>query len=312
MSAPPYYKQNRLKQLRAFCYAARLGSISRAAEQLFLSQPSVSLQIQALERELGVELFERRGPRIRLTSQGESLLELAQPLVQGIDGIAESFSSELGDLNSGEINIAAGESTILYLLPDVIKRFAEAYPSVRLKLHNVTGRDGMAMLRADQAAFAVGSMLEVPEDIDYRPIFEFKTMLITPLGHPLSGKRSANIKLQDIEPHGLILPPRHLATWKLVEMIFGQHKVDYTVTLEAGGWEVIKKYVELGLGISIVTAICLKGDEKISRIPLDRFFPNRSYGVVMRKRKYLSPPARQFLEMMAPDFSGQLEKSVGE
>ena len=95
-------------------------------------------------------------------------------------------------------------------------------------------------------------------------------------------------------------------------MIFGQHKVDYTVTLEAGGWEVIKKYVELGLGISIVTAICLKGDEKISRIPLDRFFPNRSYGVVMRKRKYLSPPARQFLEMMAPDYSGQLEKSVGE
>ena len=183
---------------------------------------------------------------------------------------------------------------------------------VRLKLHNVTGRDGMAMLRADQADFAVGSMLEVPEDIDYRPIFDFKTMLITPLDHPLAGKRAANIKLEDISPHGLILPPRHLATWRRVEMIFGQHKVNYTVTLEAGGWEVIKKYVEMGLGIAIVTAICLKGDEKITKIPLDRFFPNRSYGVVMRKRKYLSPPARQFLEMMAPDFSGQLEKSVGE
>ena len=312
MSTPPYYKQNRLKQLRAFCYAARLGSISRAAEQLFLSQPSVSLQIQALERELGVELFERRGPSIRLTAQGESLLELAQPLVQGIDGIAESFASELGDLNSGEINIAAGESTILYLLPEVIKQFADTYPGVRLKLHNVTGRDGMAMLRADQADFAVGSMLEVPEDIDYRPIFDFKTMLITPLDHPLAGKRASNIKLEDISPHGLILPPRHLATWRRVEMIFGQHKVNYTVILEAGGWEVIKKYVEMGLGIAIVTAICLKGDEKIAKISLDRFFPNRSYGVVMRKRKYLSPPARQFLEMMAPDFSGQLEKSVGE
>ena len=244
MSAPPYYKQNRLKQLRAFCYAARLGSISRAAEKLFLSQPSVSLQIQALERELGVELFERRGPSIWLTAQGESLLELAQPLVQGIDGIAESFASELGDLNSGEINIAAGESTILYLLPEVIKQFADAYPGVRLKLHNVTGRDGMAMLRADQADFAVGSMLEVPEDIDYRPIFDFKTMLITPLDHPLAGKRAANIKLEDISPHGLILPPRHLATWRRVEMIFGQHKVNYTVILEAGGWEVIKKYVQ--------------------------------------------------------------------
>ena len=310
MSAPPYYKQNRLKQLRAFCYSARLGSISRAAEQLFLSQPSVSLQVQALERELDVELFERRGPRIRLTSQGEALLELAQPLVQGIDGIADSFASELGNLNSGEINIAAGESTILYLLPEPIKRFANAYPGVRIKLHNVTGRDGMAMLRADEADFAVGSMLEVPEDISYRPIFDFKTMLITPLDHPLAGKRAANIKLQDIGPHGLILPPRHLATWRLVEMVFAQHQVDYSVTLEAGGWEVIKKYVEIGLGISIVTAICLEGDEKVAQIPLDRFFPNRSYGVVLRKRKYLSPPARQFLDMMAPGFSGHLDSTI--
>jgi DNA-binding transcriptional LysR family regulator len=93
-------------------------------------------------------------------------------------------------------------------------------------------------------------------------------------------------------------------------MIFGEHKVNYTVTLEAGGWEVIKKYVELGLGISIVTAICLKGDEKVARIALDRFFPNRSYGVVLRKRKYLSAPARQFLDMMAPGFSGQLDDSI--
>ena len=90
------------------------------------------------------------------------------------------------------------------------------------------------------------------------------------------------------------------------------YRLSINTFLEAGGWEVIKKYVEMGLGIAIVTAICLKGDEKIAKIPLDRFFPNRSYGVVMRKRKYLSPPARQFLEMMAPDFSGQLEKSVGE
>ncbi|MBR02438.1 MAG: LysR family transcriptional regulator [Acidiferrobacteraceae bacterium] len=310
MATSPYYKQNRLKQLRAFCHAARLGSISRAAEQLFLSQPSVSLQIQALERELATELFERRGPSIRLTTQGEALLELAQPLVQGIDNIAETFSSELGEINSGEINIAAGESTILYLLPEHIKRFATAYPGVRIKLHNVTGRDGMAMLRADEADFAVGSMLDVPEDVNYRPIFDFKTVLITPLEHPLAGKRPSRIKLEDISPFGLILPPRHLATWRIVEMIFRQHDVNYTVNLEAGGWEVIKKYVELSLGISIVTDICLTGKEKIKRISLERFFPDRSYGVVLRKRKYLSPPARQFLEMMAPGFSGGLDSTV--
>jgi len=113
MSAPTYYKQNRLKQLRAFCFAARDGRISRAAEQLYLSQPSVSLQVQALERELETTLFERRGPNIRLTPQGQALVEIALPLVEGIDALPENFRSELGDLNSGEISIAAGESTIL-------------------------------------------------------------------------------------------------------------------------------------------------------------------------------------------------------
>ena len=77
-----HYKQNRLKQLRAFCHAARTGSVSAAAEKIFLSQPTVSLQIQALERELDTVLFERRGPKIRLTPEGELLYELAQPLVE--------------------------------------------------------------------------------------------------------------------------------------------------------------------------------------------------------------------------------------
>jgi DNA-binding transcriptional LysR family regulator len=300
MPAPTYHKQNRLKQLRAFCFAAREGSISRAAEQLCLSQPSVSLQVQALERELETTLFERRGPNIRLTPQGEALVEIALPLVDGIDALPENFRSELGDLNSGEISIAAGESTILYLLPEVIKQFADAYPAVRVKLHNVTGRDGLAMLRSNQVDFAVGSMLDMPDDIQYQPIVDFATVLIAPVGHPLASKRRGQIKLEEIGRYGLILPPRHLATWRMVEAVFQQHGVAYNVALEAGGWEVIKKYVETGLGISIVTDICLTGNEKLARIPLDRIFAHRTYGVVLRREKHLLAPARKFIELMTP------------
>ena len=306
MSAPTYYKQNRLKQLRAFCFAAREGSISRAAEQLYLSQPSVSLQVQALERELETTLFERRGPNIRLTPQGQALVEIALPLVEGIDALPENFRSELGDLNSGEISIAAGESTILYLLPEVIKQFADTYPAVRIKLHNVTGRDGLVMLRSNQVDFAVGSMLDMPDDIQYQPIVDFATVLIAPADHPLASKRRGRIKLEEIGRYGLILPPRHLATWRMVEAVFQQHGVAYNVTLEAGGWEVIKKYVETGLGISIVTDICLTGHEKLVRIPLDRFFAHRTYGVVLRREKHLLAPARKFIEMMAPTAAGEL------
>jgi DNA-binding transcriptional LysR family regulator len=296
---PVYYKQNRLKQLRAFCYAAQTGSVSKAAERLFLSQPSVTLQIQALERELAIELFERRGPNIKLTPEGSALYELALPLVQGMDTLPETFAAQRGKLETGELNIAAGESTILYILPEPMREFARRYPGIRLKLHNVTGRDGLAMLRADEVDFAVGSMPDVPDDISYHSIFTYNTVLITARDHPLANKRS--VTLQEISPYGLILPPRHLSTWRMVDLVFNQHDVNYTVALEAGGWEVIKKYVMLGLGISIVTDICLTGKEALARIPLDRYFPKRSYGLVLRRGKFLSPQAKRFIDMMDPN-----------
>ncbi len=298
--SPPYYKQNRLKQLRAFCNAAQTESVSEAAERLFLSQPTVSLQIQALEREFETMLFERRGPKIRLTPEGKTLYKLAQPLIQGIDGLHETFIAKCGSLESGELNIAAGESTILYVLPEAMRTFSNTYPKIRIKLQNVTGRDGMGMIRADQVDFAVGSMSEVADDIFYHPVVSYKTVLITPLDHPLANKES--VTLHDISPYGLILPPHHLSTWRMVDLVFNQHNLNYRVNLEAGGWEVIKKYVEQGLGISIVSDVCLNGNEKLRRIPLDTYFPDRGYGIVMRRGKFLSPQAKRFIEMMDPEF----------
>lgn len=297
--SPLYYKNNRLKQLRAFHQVVRAGSISRAADRLCLSQPSVSLQLQALERELGVILFERRGPHLRLTPEGETLYRLAEPLVEGIDKLHETFAAQFGNINSGELNIGAGESTILYILPEPVRTFVTQHPRVRLKMHNVTGRNGMKMLRAGEIDFAVGSMLDVPEDMEYRPVVTFDPVLITPKGHPLGAlSGSRELTLEDIGAYGLILPPAHLSTWRIVRYVFQQHDVAFSVTLEAGGWEVIKKYVELGLGISIVTDICLDGNEALERIPLGRYFPQRSYGLVLRRGGILSAQAQRFVEIL--------------
>ena len=292
------YKENRLQQLRGFCHAAELGSISRAAERLLLRQPSVSMQIQALEREFNTTLFERRGPKIALTPAGRVLYELASPLVEAIDSLRESFEARRNVIAGGRLDIAAGESTILYILPPFVKQFAQAYPRIQLKLHNVTGRDGLEMLRAGEVDFAVGSMIDVPEDTEYYPIFTYDPMLITARDHPLAHKD--DLTMEDIARHPLILPPRHLTTWRVVDLVFRQHNLNYEVQLEAGGWEVIKKYVELGLGISIVTSICLTGQENLQTILLNRYFPQRTYGVVLRKGKFLSPQARRFIEMLDP------------
>jgi DNA-binding transcriptional LysR family regulator len=241
-------------------------------------------------------VFERRGPVLKLTPDGEALYALAKPLVEGIDSLQENFAAHSGKLDSGELNICAGESTILYILPEAVRRFVSAYPRVQLKIHNETGRDGLKMLRADEIDLVVGSMLDVPDDITYQPVVTFDPALIVPLGHPLAER--SKVSLEEISQYGLILPPRHLSTWRIVKYVFQQHNLTFTVTLEAGGWEVIKKYVELGMGISIVTDICLTGTEKLVRIPLNQFFPQRGYGLVLRKGRFLSPQARRFVEIL--------------
>lgn len=295
------YKGDKLKPIRAFCQTARLGSVSRAAEALFLSQPAVTLQLQALERDMGVRLLERSGRRLVMTREGEALFELARPLVEGFDGLETAFRDKVRGLDAGELHVAAGSSTILYLLPKIVEAFRAAHPDVRLILHNVTGAGGLDLLRSDAVDLAVGSMLDVPADLDYAPVYRFEPMLIAPREHPLAAKR--DLKLEDLSPYGLILPPQRLTTYRMVDLVFQRNHVPYTVALEVGGWEVIKQYVAMGLGISIVTAICLTDADRtrLATRSLARYFPARSYGVVVRKGKYLSPQARAFTGLIQPD-----------
>lgn len=295
-----YYKAERLKPLRAFCQVARLGSMSRAAEALFLSQPAVTLQLQALERDYRTRLFERSGRRLTLTRDGALLYDLVRPLVEGLDALESEFERQRRGLDGGTLHIAAGSSTILYLLPPLVQAFKAAHPQVELVLHNVTGLDGLGLLRSDGVDLAVGSMLDVPSDLQYAPVQSYDPMLIMPKGHPLAAKSS--LKLEDLSPHGLILPPKRLTTYRLVDLVFQQRRVPYTVALEVGGWEVIKQYVAMGLGISIVTAICLgeQDRERLEARSLREYFPPRSYGVVVRKGKHLSSHARAFIDLIKP------------
>jgi DNA-binding transcriptional LysR family regulator len=292
-----YYKGNQLKQLRAFCAVAKSGKMTDAAEQLFLSQPAISLQIRALERELDTVLFERHGPRINMTREGQELYEMARPLVESLDSLNARFNR--------------GESTIIYLLPRLVKHFRERFPNIHVQLRNVTGRDGLAMIRDDEVDFAVGSMLDVPSDISYQPVYSYEPALIMPEGHELADRKQ--IKIEDIAPYGLILPPRRLTTWRMVDRVFQQHQVPFNVTLEVGGWEVIKRYVELDFGISIVTGICLRDEDRLVAKNMSAYFPKRSYGTVMRRGKYLSAQARAFLEVAEesslPDSPWQVDQS---
>ena len=295
------YKSDRLKPLRAFCQTVRLGSVSRAADALFVSQPAITLQLQALERDLGMPLLERNGRRLAPTREGEILYEMALPLVEQLDGLEAAFRERVQGLDAGELKIAANSSTILYLLPRIVEAFRAHHPEVRLTLHNVVASEGTDLLREDAVDLVVGTLLDVPADLSYEGAYRFEQRLIAPPGHPLL--RKARLELTDLAAHPLILPPKRQITWRLVDLVLQQNRVPYTVALEVSGWDVIKQYVAMGMGVSIVPSICLgenDGDRLASR-SLAAFFPSRSYGVVVRKGRVLSPQARAFIALIKPD-----------
>ncbi len=297
MNASNYrYKQNRFQQLRGFCYAAASGSISKAARRMYLSQPAVSQQIQGLEHELSVKLFARCGSRMRLTHDGELLFDMARPLIEELEHLDEEFRQRRSDVDEGHIEVAAGLSTILYFLPKHVEAFRRAHPRIEVRLQNVTGLEGLERLRTGLVDLAVGPLMTVPADIEFFPIVSYDPVVITCLGHPLA--RQAKLTLEAISRYPLILPPRNLSTWPMVDSTFKQHGLSYQVAMEVGGWEVIKKYVELGLGISIIIRIGITGEERLEVISAGDFFPNRTYGVVLRKGRILSPQARRFVNLL--------------
>lgn len=284
--------------------------MSKASEILFASQPTISLQIKKLESELGVKLFERRGPKLKITTEGEILYNIAIPLVQGIDHIKDEFQSRHTDLSAGELTVAAEESTLLYTLPGPIRSFVEQYPGIRLKLSNVTGRNGRELVLSDEVDLAVSSMLDTPSNLNYTPFVAYPPILIAPKGHPLA--KIDNITMQDIGKYGLILPPSHFSSWRLIKMVFALNGVNFNVALEAGGWEVIKSYVALGLGVSIVTSLCINDHDKeeLEIMPLDKYFPSRKYGVVTRKDKVLSSPAQRFIDILQTHYAKNTKQVI--
>ena len=278
---------------------------------MLLSQPAATLLVQALEKEMGRQLFSRRGPRIRLTKEGEILLQLALPLLEGFDSLGAAFQERCNDRISGNLAIAAGESATIYLLPQIVKQFTKSYPLINLKLINIPGRQASELVLSGDADLAVGPVAQVPDDIYYHPVAYFEPVLITPPGHPLALLK--HITLEDISSHDLIMPPLSMSFRQIIDLVFQQKNLKYKVLVEAGGWEVIKKYVETGLGISIITSICLTGKEKFSAISLTDYFPACSYGIILRHGKFITPAARRFIELIdshaLDDFNLTVEKN---
>ena len=297
-----HYRGDRLKQLRAFCQAARLGSISQAAKLIQSSQPAVSLQVRTLEEELGALLFERRGPRISLTRIGESLYKLAMPLVEGMDRLPNTFVEQYHGVVADVLRIGAGQTSATYLLPKYLKQFRERYPETRIHIRTGTGRQRLSWLRAYELDLVLAAMDIPPPDVDFRPIFKSNPMLITSLDHPLAGRDSASIG--EVSAYPFVGHTSTQYVRRVAEMILRMHGVAPDVAVEVDGWDVITNYVAAGVGISFVPDLCLVEHDRLWKISFSDHFPRRTYGAVTRRDKLITLAASRFLRIMDPDSPG--------
>ena len=296
-----YHKRDRLRQLRAFCRAARLGSITRAAESLGVNQSSVSIQVRELEHELEAVLYDRQGQGFALTRAGRRFLELAEPLVQGMDELSGTLTGESDDNGPSRVQIAASAVGAGCILPPYVSRFRECSPGVRVEVRNCLLLDGLNMLLDNKVEFVLG-VQDPPPDMpfEFHHVVAYEIVLITSINHPLADRTT--VSPDDVSAWPAIVPAAGTYSRQFGETAARQFGVDVKAVIEVGGWGVIKRYVECGLGISVVPSISILPSDRVAVIPLKEYFPARSFGVFTRRGKYLTPAALRLLRHMIPDF----------
>jgi DNA-binding transcriptional LysR family regulator len=297
-------------QLSYFKKVAETRSISRAAEELLLTQPAVSKQIKALEDELGEKLFDRIGKKVFLTHTGEVLYAYAEKILRFVQE-ARTAVKDMSVECSGELVIGTSDHISLHRLPDLLKRYISAFPKVDLKLRCHRSETILDMVNKNLVDLGVITLPKNTLKLVSKTIWEDPMSLVFPKNHPLESFKA--IRLRDIARFGMILPEAGTTTRNTIEAAFSKKKVTPNVAMEVAYIETIKGLVKAGLGISILPDKAVEqeisGGILVKANIQDTDF-SRNLGVVYLKDKFLSRPAVEFLRFLEKMSLGQQKTGV--
>jgi DNA-binding transcriptional LysR family regulator len=289
-----------LPQIEAFLEVARRQNLSRAAEALFVSQPTLTARLQSLEASLGEQLFIRTRRGMRLTEAGEAFLPFAEHAVTALADGRERLD-ELRRGVAGRLVLGAPPTVSTYTLPALLARFSAAHPNVRLAVKTGTSEEVLEMVLHDQVQLGIIRSLGHPE-IDSVPLYTDALLLIAGPGHRLAGLGA--VRLADLAGEVLVLFGRSSSYLEFTTATFRQAGVLPNSVLELDNIEAAKKMVERGLGVSLVPASTVAAElaaGTLTRIELVDAAPVRREIVAVR-RIDAGPPsgaAGLFLEMLA-------------
>lgn len=247
-----------LERLRVFIYAAENLSFSEAAKRLYLTQPTVSHHIKALEEFLNVELFYRAGNSVKLTEGGRLLLPWAQKLVRQAIEVQEMMAS-LDEGVAGQLRIACSTTAGKYVLPQLAARFSQRYANVQVSILTCQPQHVVPRLLEDEAHLAVVSSYDLcADDFECQEFFRDPITLIVPRGHPWSFRQQ--IEPADLLEEHLIVREPTSGTRRVVKTELAKHDItedDLKILLEVGNAEAIVRTVQAGFGVSFVSLLAV-------------------------------------------------------
>lgn len=285
-----------LRQLQVFAKVVETGSFTRAAEQLFLTQPAVSQQIRLLTDAIGEPLLESLGRKIHLTRAGSELLRTSQAMAQEWQRFEEEMSAERG-LQSGVLKLAV-VSTAKYFFPRVLGQFCRRYPGIDVRLE-VANRDRL-IERIDANTDDLYVMTQPPPALDLitEPFLDNPLVPIAALDHPLASQ--TGLTLADLSQERFIMREQGSGTRIAIEEYLHQHNASLNVRMELGSNEAIKQAVSGGLGLSILSRHTLHkqpvADDDVAILHVDGFPLHSQWRLVYLRQKRLSRAALAFLQ----------------
>ena len=295
-----------LHQLRFVREAVRQNfNLTEAAKALFTSQPGVSKAIIELEEELGIDIFTRHGKRIRgLTEPGRQVLKSVELIMQEIDGLKQ-IGREFAAQDSGSLTIATTHTQARYTLPPVVQAFMHKFPKVRLSLLQGNPKQVAEMVLRDQADLAIATeSIAGIDGLITMPCYQWEHVLVLQPDHPLLTLNNLQhaISLDDIARYPIITYDSAFAGRNKIDQAFTLRQVKPDILLEAIDADVIKTYVELGMGVGIIAGMAFNAerDKNLRAIPVGHLFGMNISRIALKQGAYLRSYVYTFIELLAP------------
>lgn len=296
-----------LHQLKVFEATARHGSFTRAAEELYLTQPTVSIQVKQLTKAVGLPLFEQIGKRLYLTQAGQQLLDTCQRVFEGLDQF-EMAVADLKGMKQGQLRLAV-ITTAKYFVPRLLGPFCHRFPGIDISL-KVTNHQNIQerMVNNEDDLYIISQAPEQP-DLKVHPFLENPLVVIAPKDHPLAGK--TNIPIQALNGEQFIMREPGSGTRQATQSLLEAHDVEVKVRLELGSNEAIKQAIAGGLGISVLsvhTIISEGTSGEFAILDVEHFPIERHWYVAHLAGKQLSVVANTFLQYLLDESHSMAKK----